>query len=83
MEWYIQIEKLIGRAEFCTNVLMHSRKKTTFVRDFCDFMYVLGKKLPKYPAEETEVLSLMDRVADSKRIALGVIYWFTLSLLAL
>ena len=46
-------------------------------------MYVLGKKLPKYPAEEKEVLSLMERVADSKRIAIGVIYWFMLALLAL
>ena len=46
-------------------------------------MYVLGKKLPKYPAEEKEVLSLMERVADSKRIAIGVIYWFMPALLAI
>lgn len=39
LEWYIQIEKLIG------------------------------KKLPEYPAEEEEVLLLLERVAEAKRIS--------------
>ncbi|KAF4357177.1 hypothetical protein F8388_003324 [Cannabis sativa] len=43
LEWYIQIEKLIG------------------------------KTLPKYPAEEAEVLLLLERVSDAKRIAQGKI----------
>ncbi|KAM6581029.1 DEAD-box ATP-dependent RNA helicase 10 [Cannabis sativa] len=43
LEWYIQIEKLIG------------------------------KTLPKYPAEEVEVLLLLERVSDAKRIAQGKI----------
>ncbi|PON71063.1 DEAD-box ATP-dependent RNA helicase [Parasponia andersonii] len=38
LEWYIQIEKLIG------------------------------KKLPEYPAEEAEVLLLLERVTEAKRI---------------
>ncbi|CAN4117642.1 unnamed protein product [Withania somnifera] len=40
LEWYIQIEKLIG------------------------------KKLPEYPAEEEEVLLLLERVTEAKRISL-------------
>ncbi|KAJ8531221.1 hypothetical protein K7X08_026655 [Anisodus acutangulus] len=40
LEWYIQIEKLIG------------------------------KKLPAYPAEEEEVLLLLERVTEAKRISL-------------
>ncbi|XP_060200967.1 DEAD-box ATP-dependent RNA helicase 10-like [Lycium barbarum] len=40
LEWYIQIEKLIG------------------------------KKLPEYPAEEEEVLLLLERVSEAKRISL-------------
>ncbi|XP_009774491.1 DEAD-box ATP-dependent RNA helicase 10-like [Nicotiana tabacum] len=39
LEWYIQIEKLIG------------------------------KKLPEYPAEEEEVLLLLERVTEAKRIS--------------
>jgi ATP-dependent RNA helicase DDX47/RRP3 len=39
LEWYIQIEKLIG------------------------------KKLPEYPAEEDEVLSLLERVAEAKKLS--------------
>ncbi|CAG7896003.1 unnamed protein product [Brassica rapa] len=39
LEWYLQIEKLIG------------------------------KKLPEYPAEEDEVLSLLERVSEAKKLS--------------
>ena len=36
---------------------------------------MLGKKLPQFSAQEEEVLMLLERVAEAKRISLMVLYY--------
>jgi len=35
-------------------------------------VYISGKKLPEYPAQEEEVLLLEERVSEAKRLAAAV-----------
>lgn len=74
VEWYLQIEKLIGRHICSLNWL---RVNIDFKHQLCNYTvcinyYSAGKKLPEYPAEEVEVLVLLERVTDAKRISLMV-----------
>ena len=43
------------------------------------FLYS-GKKLPEYPAEEDEVLSLLERVSEAKKLSAMVFFYFCIVL---
>lgn len=68
LEWYIQIEKLIGKQKFPFT----GRYKIMLALGGLIHYFIAGKKLPEFPAEEEEVLLLLERVTEAKRISLMV-----------
>lgn len=44
------------------------------------FLQHSGKKLPEYPAEEDEVLSLLERVSEAKKLSAMVFFYFCIVL---
>lgn len=68
LEWYIQIEKLIGMWHLLYSLegVRDLRKVPIFIIYTC---HVPGKKLPEFPAEEEDVLLLLQRVTEAKRIS--------------
>nr|XP_025671009.1 DEAD-box ATP-dependent RNA helicase 10 isoform X1 [Arachis hypogaea]XP_025671010.1 DEAD-box ATP-dependent RNA helicase 10 isoform X1 [Arachis hypogaea] len=67
LEWYIQIEKLIGESSsiFFNMYLLRLGTLSKVV----NATNISGKKLPEYPAQEEEVLLLEERVSEAKRLS--------------
>lgn len=70
LEWYIQIEKLIGRFY----IISFAQKCYQWAfPTLLTFYFVSGKKLPEFPAQEEEVLLLLERVMEAKRLSIMVL----------
>ena len=67
LEWYMQIEKLIG------NQWMTFFSSFFLQQTISDSINMAGKKLPQFSAQEEEVLMLLERVAEAKRISIMVL----------